>query len=132
SRGRHVPGRSALLAWGGLLLSIPSLMAVGIGEPWNPSLVLIAGLALFGAVFAINSSLHSFLIVSYARAEGASLDVGVYYMANAAGRLLGTLLSGWVYQLYGLGACLWVSALLLLLAVVISIALPRHTFLPSA
>ncbi|HEY7884190.1 MAG TPA: organoarsenical effux MFS transporter ArsJ [Cellvibrionaceae bacterium] len=125
SRGQRVPGRTAVLLWGSLLVGVPLLMAVGLGQQWNPELVLMAGLALFGVVFAINSSLHSFLIVSFARADGASLDVGFYYMANAAGRLLGTVLSGWVYQQYGFAACLWVSALLLLVAVLISIGLPR-------
>lgn len=67
---------------------------------------------LFGAVFAVNSSLHSYLIVSYAGRDGVSLDVGFYYMANAMGRLIGTLLSGWIYQAYGMHACLWLSSLM--------------------
>jgi hypothetical protein len=61
---------------------------------------------VFGVLFAVNSALHSYLIVSYAKADGVSLDVGFYYMANAMGRLLGTVLSGWVYQVHGLVACL--------------------------
>jgi predicted MFS family arabinose efflux permease len=83
------------------------------------------GLVLFGAVFAVNSSLHSYLIVHYAQAEGASLDVGFYYMANALGRLIGTFLSGWIYQSAGLAACLWASCAFLLLATLVSISLPR-------
>ena len=87
---------------------------------------------VFGAVFAINSSLHSYLIVSYAGRDGVSLDVGFYYMANALGRLVGTLLSGWVFQLAGQGdsglqACLWVSSAMLVLAVLISLGLPSNT-----
>ena len=58
---------------------------------------------MFGVLFAINSSLHSYLIVSYASEDGVSLDVGFYYMANALGRLLGTVLSGWVFQAGGTG-----------------------------
>jgi predicted MFS family arabinose efflux permease len=85
---------------------------------------LIAGLMLFGAVFAINSSLHSYLIVSYAGYDGVSLDVGFYYMANAMGRLIGTVLSGLVYQLYGLEACLWISSGFIALATLISFKLP--------
>jgi predicted MFS family arabinose efflux permease len=90
---------------------------------------VIVGLLLFGAVFAINSSLHSYLIVSYAGRDGVSLDVGFYYMANALGRLAGTVLSGWVFQLAGQGvaglaACLWISAGLLLATVIISLGLP--------
>ncbi|HEY1035663.1 MAG TPA: MFS transporter, partial [Pseudoxanthomonas sp.] len=77
-------------------------------------------------LFAINSSLHSYLIVSYASEDGVSLDVGFYYMANALGRLLGTVLSGWVFQLAGLGACLAISTLFVALAAAISLALPRH------
>lgn len=77
-------------------------------------------------LFAINSSLHSYLIVSYARGDGVSLDVGFYYMSNAAGRLLGTILSGWVYQVYGLEACLWISAGLVAMAALLSIMLPER------
>ncbi|MAL36737.1 MAG: MFS transporter, partial [Pseudomonas sp.] len=88
--------------------------------------VLLGGLLLFGTIFAINSSLHSYLIVSYAKADGVSLDVGFYYMSNALGRLVGTLLSGWVYQAYGLEACLWVSSAFVLLAALISMGLPRR------
>ena len=84
------------------------------------------GLGLFGVLFAINSSLHSYLIVSYAAEDGVSLDVGFYYMANAMGRLLGTVLSGWMFQRYGLAACLGTSALLVVLAAIVSLALPRH------
>ena len=103
---------------------MPAAIAAGLTVGWSPQLVVIGGLLLFGVLFAINSSLHSYLIVSYARADGASLDVGFYYMSNAAGRLLGTLLSGWVYQAYGLAACLWISALLVTVAALMSVLLP--------
>ena len=93
--------------------------------------MLVIGLMLFGALFAVNSSLHSYLILSYAKEDGVSMDVGFYYMANAMGRLLGTVLSGWVYQAYGLPACLWVSCAFLLATACISVALPRHNT-PSA
>jgi len=83
-------------------------------------------LLVFGALFAINSSLHSYLIVSYAGEDGVSLDVGFYYMANAMGRLIGTVLSGWLFQEYGLAVCLWVSAGFIFLTAIISIGLPRH------
>ena len=88
--------------------------------------MLLGGLLLFGVLFAVNSSLHSYLIVSYAKEDGVSLDVGFYYMSNALGRLLGTLLSGWVYQDYGLQACLWISSIFVALAALISLGLPRH------
>ena len=81
---------------------------------------------LFGVVFAINSSLHSYLIVSMADADGVSLDVGFYYMANAVGRLVGTVLSGLVFQLYGLAACLAISLLFIVFTVFISTKLPKQ------
>lgn len=87
---------------------------------------IIIGLAVFGILFAINSSLHSYLIVSYASDDAVSLDVGFYYMANALGRLIGTVLSGWVFQHWGLIACLWISSAFILLAAVISLRLPTH------
>ena len=89
------------------------------------------GLALFGVLFAVNSSLHSYLIVSYAKADGVSLDVGFYYMSNAMGRLIGTVLSGWVYQQYGLAACLWLSTLFITVAALVSLALPQHAANPA-
>ncbi|TCK02361.1 organoarsenical effux MFS transporter ArsJ [Marinobacterium mangrovicola] len=127
--GRVPDGRAALI-WAAVLTSVPVLIALGLGSTIDPATLLIGGLLLFGVLFAINSSLHSYLIVSLARADGVSLDVGFYYMANAMGRLLGTLLSGWLFQAAGLGAsglaaCLWVSAALLLLTTLISLALPQ-------
>lgn len=122
-RGRDVDGRSALY-WIIPLVLIPALIAWALMVNMPAETVLISGLLAFGALFAINSSLHSYLIVHYASADGVSLDVGFYYMANAMGRLLGTLLSGWVFQAYGLPACLWISSAMLLLACVISRALP--------
>lgn len=75
---------------------------------------LMVGLAIFGVIFALNSSFHSYLVVSLARRDGVSLDVGFYYMANAAGRLLGTVLSGALYQWQGLNACLLAAGTLAL------------------
>jgi len=104
---------------------LPALIAAGLYLGWNVELLIVAGLLIFGALFAINSSVHSYLIVSYAREDGASLDVGFYYMANAAGRLVSSLLSGLIYQYYGLAACLAGSSIMLIAAVVISRKLPR-------
>ena len=125
--GKHPDGMSAL-RWAMTLTAIPALIALGLGDNsgLNPQWVLLGGLGLFGVLFAINSSLHSYLIVSYAKEDGASMDVGFYYMANASGRLIGTLLSGWLFQVYGLSACLWMSALFLLMTSGLSLALPRH------
>lgn len=123
-RASRVPdGRTAFL-WAAALAVVPALMAWQLGA--DPQTVVIAGLGVFGVVFAINSSLHSYLIVSYAAEDGVSLDVGFYYMANALGRLIGTVLSGWVYQVAGLAACLWISAIFIAAAALVSLWLPRH------
>lgn len=81
---------------------------------------------VFGVLFAINSSLHSYLIVSYANEDGVSLDVGFYYMANAMGRLIGTVLSGWVFQVYGIETCLMISSAFVAVAALLSVRLPKH------
>lgn len=122
----RVPDGQTAFAWGLPLIAIPALIALAITLDWQANTVLVAGLMLFGMLFAINSSLHSYLIVSYAREDGVSLDVGFYYMANAMGRLLGTVLSGWLFQISGLAACLWVSALLIAAATITSLRLPKH------
>ncbi|MGX5673230.1 organoarsenical effux MFS transporter ArsJ [Thermomonas sp. XSG] len=125
-RGGEVPDGRAAFGWATLLAIIPATMAGLLAREYPAELVLVFGLMVFGVLFAINSSLHSYLIVSYASEDGVSLDVGFYYMANALGRLLGTVLSGWVFQQAGLGACLAISAVFVALAALISLALPRH------
>ncbi|MFA0336884.1 organoarsenical effux MFS transporter ArsJ [Vibrio breoganii] len=125
AQGKVPDGKAALL-WAILLTVVTGAIAYGVQVGWQPELVIVVGLLIFGAIFAVNSSLHSYLIVSYAKGDGVSMDVGFYYMANAMGRLIGTVLSGWVFQMAGLAACLWVSFAFLLLASVISIKLPRH------
>lgn len=122
----HVPDGRAAFAWATALSGVPALIALGLAAGAPAQVVLLGGLMLFGVLFAVNSSLHSYLIVSYAKEDGVSLDVGFYYMSNALGRLVGTLLSGWVFQAYGLQACLWISCAFVLLAALISVALPRH------
>lgn len=121
--------QAAAVFWVALLTLIPALIALGLTFVSDPQTLLISGLFIFGAVFAVNSSLHSYFIVRYASAESVSLDVGFYYMANALGRLLGTLLSGWIFQLggqasTGLQACLWVAVVMLILACLFSSKLP--------
>lgn len=101
--------RRAIL-WAGLLVPIPFALAVAAWAangpaPWLTA-TLIAGLLIFGFVFALNSALHSYLILAFGDAGRITRDVGFYYMANAAGRLLGTLLSGLSYQVGGLPLCL--------------------------
>ncbi|WP_461481851.1 organoarsenical effux MFS transporter ArsJ [Porticoccus sp.] len=125
-QGKLPDGRSAFV-WAVPLMTAPAMIALSLSMDWHPTVVLLPGLLLFGVLFAVNSSLHSYLIVSYAREDGVSLDVGFYYMANAMGRLLGTVLSGWLFQASGLAACLWVSAGLIAAAAVISLRLPRRS-----
>lgn len=125
-RSGKVPDGRAACLWAASLAALPAAIAIGLATAASPQWVLIGGLMLFGVLFAVNSSLHSYLIVSYAKEDGVSLDVGFYYMSNALGRLVGTLLSGWVFQVYGLQACLWVSSLFVVLAALISLWLPRH------
>jgi hypothetical protein len=96
--------------WSGLLVPIPFALAglawlAGDVQPWLTT-VLVLGLLVFGFVFAVNSSVHSYLILAFGAAERITRDVGFYYMANAAGRLIGTLLSGLSFQFGGLALCL--------------------------
>lgn len=121
-----VPDGSHALGWAIALGLVPVFIASAFTFQWHVQEALLGGLLVFGALFAINSSLHSYLIVSYAGEDGVSLDVGFYYMANAMGRLIGTVLSGWLFQEYGLAVCLWVSAGFIFLTAIISIGLPRH------
>ena len=113
--------------WASYLSVIPVAIALALHFDFYVQISLIVGLLTFGVIFAINSSLHSYLIVSYADGDGVSLDVGFYYMANAMGRLIGTVLSGWVYQQYGLEACLWISAFFIAAAALISTKLPKNS-----
>lgn len=106
--------------WAGVLVPIPFALAAAAWAadapaPWLTA-TLIAGLLLFGFVFAINSSVHSYLILAFGSAERITRDVGFYYMANAAGRLIGTLLSGLSYQLGGLPLCLATAGTMALLS----------------
>ncbi len=123
-RSGRVPGGREAFLWVSGLVMLPVIIALSLTNNVYPQTALLAGLLLFGGVFAINSSLHSYLIVSYAREDGASMDVGFYYMANAMGRLIGTVLSGYLFQVAGLTACLWISALFLAIAAAISLLLP--------
>ena len=114
-----------LLFWGTALVFLPTLIALGLSSELSPTLVIVLGLVVYGGLFAINSSFHSFLIVNYANAQSVSMDVGFYYMANAMGRLLGTLLSGIVYQAFGLETCLYLSSLMIAIAIFASAFLPK-------
>ena len=121
-----VPDGLHAFGWAVILALVPACIAVAMNQqgwlPWS----LLLGLLVFGVLFAVNSALHSYLIVSYADEAGVSLDVGFYYMANAMGRLAGTVLSGWVFQVWGLSACLWISSIFIAISAAIALLLPRH------
>ncbi|HDZ82985.1 MAG TPA: organoarsenical effux MFS transporter ArsJ [Roseobacter sp.] len=99
------------------LILVPTILAALVWATSNPSLTLtgaiVFGLLIFGAIFAVTSSLHSYLILSFTDAKRVTMDVGFYYMANAAGRLAGTVLSGAMYQLGGLALCLATAAIMI-------------------
>jgi predicted MFS family arabinose efflux permease len=122
---REVP---AARLWGATLTAIPIaialLLPIGL---WRPDLLVVVGLCVFGFAFAVISSLHSYLILAYAGSEKAAEDVGFYYAANAAGRLLGIVLSGALTQAGGLPACLWGAAAMLATCLSITWMLPVGT-----
>ena len=119
------PGVEAVRFWSAVLTAIPALIAMALArQVGHPGVAVVAGLALFGIVFAMNSSIHSYMILAYTDTESVSLNVGFYYMANAAGRLVGTLLSGLMFLWGGLQACLWTSSILVAAAALISTRLP--------
>lgn len=125
NKSGKTPSGKAAFIWASYLTIIPALIALALAFDFYIQASIIIGLMIFGAVFAVNSSLHSYLIVSYAGKDGVSLDVGFYYMANAMGRLIGTVLSGWVYQEHGLQACLWISTAFLASASLLSLKLKK-------
>jgi predicted MFS family arabinose efflux permease len=121
----HGPGGGTARGSAFLLALLPAGIALALGQGWDPAGVLIVGLILFGIVFAINSAVHSYLILAYSDFDKVSMAVGFYYMANAGGRLTGTIISGWAYQVYGLEGCLWWSAAFVLAAALLSFRLPE-------
>lgn len=108
--------------WAWYLFIVPSVLTLAALLTTGPqmwlTLILVAGLLAFGVIFAVNSSLHSYLILSFTKAERVTMDVGFYYMANAAGRLMGTLLSGITYQVGGLALMLGTAALMVALSAI--------------
>lgn len=120
---REVP---AARLWALLLTLVPVALAVAVSvpAPLPADTLLVAGLSVFGVAFAVNSSLHSYLILAYAGSKKAAEDVGFYYAANASGRLLGTLLSGALYEIAGITGCLAGAAVMLLTCAAITMLLP--------
>jgi predicted MFS family arabinose efflux permease len=111
--------------WSGLLAIVPILLAgLAFAQASHLDLIVVAGLAVFGVAFAVNSSVHSYLVLAYAGSEKAAEDVGFYYAANALGRFIGTLLSGLLYQWGGLPSSLAGSALMLIVCWLVTLMLP--------
>jgi MFS family permease len=112
-------------------LTIPRLIEDGtftiVIPGFDPTIVVVAGLIVFGIIFALNSAVHSYLILAYTDSNKVAMNVGFYYMANAFGRLTGTVLSGWLYQMYGLIGCLWAAVAFVLATGLISLLLPTQT-----
>ena len=106
------------------LAAFPAAVALALAAGLDGSVAVVGGLIAFGLVFALNSAVHSYLILVYAEGDRVAMNVGFYYMANAAGRLIGTVLSGLLYQWQGLEACLWGSAVFVVITGLLSTALP--------
>ena len=119
--------------WSGLLALVPIILAgLVFAEVPNLEWVVVGGLAVFGFAFAVNSSVHSYLVLAYAGSEKAAEDVGFYYAANAMGRFFGTLMSGLLYQWGGLLYALVGSALMLFTCWLLTLALPTRLAVPGA
>jgi MFS family permease len=117
--------------WSLLLAFVPLVLAGAVVSGQEPiEWIVVGGLTVFGFAFAVNSSVHSYLILAYAGSEKAAEDVGFYYAANATGRFLGTLLSGLLYQWGGVSYALYGSAAMLLACWIITTALPMTRALP--
>ncbi|MCR4377579.1 MAG: organoarsenical effux MFS transporter ArsJ [Rhodospirillales bacterium] len=124
-RSGETPGGALSRLWILILAAVTAGIALAVQFGVAPGLSVVVGLLVFGIVFAINSAVHSYLVLAYSKAQHVSLDVGFYYMANAGGRLAGTVISGLAYQWGGLVACLVLSLLFVLAAWVLSLKLPE-------
>ena len=120
STGTAEQTRAAARHWLAGLIVVPLALAAAVALAPGPSpaltLAVVLGLLVFGGLFAVNSALHSYLILSFTSGARVTMDVGFYYMANAAGRLLGTVMSGATYQIGGLPLCLGTAALMIALS----------------
>jgi MFS family permease len=121
------PQASTIRFWTFALTLIPALIALGLQLRFAPEQVIVVGLMLFGVVFAFNSAVHSYLVLAFTDDDKVALNVGFYYMANSGGRLMGTVLSGLIYQWYGLVGCLWASMALVVAAALVTLKLPNPT-----
>jgi MFS family permease len=121
--GGEPDGRTAIWLALGLALC-PAAIALALAAHVDATVAIVVGLIPFGVTFAMNSAVHSYLILAYADSAKVAMNVGFYYMANAGGRLAGTVLSGVIYEWRGLSACLWTSSAFVLAAGLLSLLLP--------
>lgn len=117
------PQASTIRFWTGLLTAIPAAIALALQLDRPAAPTIMTGLMVFGIIFAFNSAVHSYLVLAYTEDDDVALNVGFYYMANSGGRLAGTVLSGLLFQFFGLVGCLWASALFVLLAELVTLKL---------
>ncbi len=122
--GKTVDEIRAAQQWALTLAFVSGLIALAVAFDAGTTVAVVGGLVVFGIVFALNSSLHSYLILAYSDDDAISMDVGFYYSANAAGRLVGTLLSGLMYLWGGLSAALWGSAAFVAITWLLTLRLP--------
>lgn len=122
-----MPSGTLSRRWIVLLILVTIAINTTVQAGIAPGLSVVLGLLVFGFVFAVNSAIHSYLVLAYSKADHVSLNVGFYYMANAGGRLVGTLLSGLMYQWGGLVLCLSISIAFLVTSWLLSLALPNVT-----
>ncbi len=124
NRPGYAPKARTIQVWTLVLTVVPALIAMSFWLPLRPDWIITGGLIVFGVVFAFNSAVHSYLVLAYTEDDDVALNVGFYYMANSGGRLIGTVLSGLVFQFLGLVGCLWFSTIFVLAAGLISLKLP--------
>ncbi len=120
----QAPKSQTIQFWTSVLVVIPAALAIALQSGLPSGITIVVGLTIFGLVFAFNSAVHSYLVLAFTADDDVALNVGFYYMANSGGRLVGTVLSGLVFQSFGLTGCLWVSTLFVLAASLITYKLP--------
>jgi MFS family permease len=124
--GSGLPPQSKTIQfWTFTLTAVPAAIALSLQLGIPANIAIVGGLLIFGIVFAFNSAVHSYLVLAFTDDDKVALNVGFYYMANSGGRLAGTVLSGLIYQFFGLVGCLWTSMFFVLAAALITLKLPN-------
>jgi hypothetical protein len=129
--GGGAPGPRSVPVLAFALAGLTACIAVALAAGLSPVLLIACGLGLFGVLFALNSAVHSYMILAYSEGDKVAMNVGFYYMSNAGGRLAGTLLSGLLFQVSGVAGCLWGSAVFAGLAGILALGLPRELATPA-